>query len=106
MRPEGRAWGPEGLSRYYMVPEKGFAQKLFLILYFLCADVQHSGESRLQMVLSGGRPSDILRSVADSQQIQKVLDTLSGGLGVGSQFSDRQVAVVEVGVEPFCRTEA
>ena len=22
MRPEGRAWGPEGLSRYYMVPEK------------------------------------------------------------------------------------
>ena len=22
MRPEGRAWGPEGLSRYYMVPER------------------------------------------------------------------------------------
>ena len=22
MRPEGRAWGPEGLPRYYMVPER------------------------------------------------------------------------------------
>ena len=22
LRPEGRAWGPEGLSRYYMAPEK------------------------------------------------------------------------------------
>ena len=68
--------------------------------------VQNSGGFPFPMVLSGGRPSDILGSVAGSEQIQKFQDSLCGGLGVGSQFPGRHIAVVEVDVEPFCRTEA
>ena len=36
-------------------------------------------------------------SVAGSEQIQKFQDALCGGLGVGSQFPGRHIAVVEVG---------